>query len=404
MALRAALGAGRGRLAAPAPDREHAARARRRRARASCSPRPRAATCWSPSPRASPRAPRRSGSTARCSSSRSSSRSSPASLFGMLPALLARATRLARAQDGEASRATAGARAPAAARPPDRRPGGALVHAADRRRADAAQPARSCSRSTPASAPEHVLTDERRPRLVALRHREAARAVASTTLLPRVKAQPGVVSAALGSTFPLDGDSSRCDRRLPDRGPRREPPAEAAPQVDFRIASPDYFDDARHAPPRGPGLHRRRRRRGARRSPSSTSRWRAASGAAQTRSASASRSTTARPGARSSASWATSGSTGSTARPTDEIYCRSPSTRGSRPACWSRDARPTRSRSPRWCATPVRAIDPEQPVADVRTLEEVRAESLASPRLTAIAARALRGAGAADHGRRASPA
>jgi len=59
-------------------------------------------------------------------------------------------------------------------------------------------------------------------------------------LMKRVKAHPGVISVALGSAYPLDGESDpwTIELLVEGRAPR---PGEAAAPVDMRIASTDYF-------------------------------------------------------------------------------------------------------------------------------------------------------------------
>ncbi|MEA2561496.1 MAG: hypothetical protein QOH06_3000 [Acidobacteriota bacterium] len=69
---------------------------------------------------------------------------------------------------------------------------------------------------------------------------EERRWVVLDDLLKRVKAHPGVISAALGSTFPLDGESSPWTNELLVEG-RPPRPGEAVAPVDLRIASADYF-------------------------------------------------------------------------------------------------------------------------------------------------------------------
>jgi putative ABC transport system permease protein len=58
-------------------------------------------------------------------------------------------------------------------------------------------------------------------------------------LLLRLSAIPGVTSAALASTFPLD-ESSPFNQPLRIEG-RANPEGQASPQIDLRVASPDYF-------------------------------------------------------------------------------------------------------------------------------------------------------------------
>jgi putative ABC transport system permease protein len=72
------------------------------------------------------------------------------------------------------------------------------------------------------------------------KYREAAlgRAV-QDKILARVRALPGVTSAALASTFPL-GDSDPFNRPLRIEG-RTPPEGQATPQIDLRVASADYF-------------------------------------------------------------------------------------------------------------------------------------------------------------------
>ena len=149
--MRAALGAGRGRLLRQLLTESTLARARRRRARPGAGGgRPR--RCSWPSPRASPRARARSASTAtvlllharRLGADRHAVRRAA----GAAPRSSA-----ARALKGE----TRGRRRPARPARCARRCWSSQVafvlHAADRRRADAAQLLRSCRASTPASAP-----------------------------------------------------------------------------------------------------------------------------------------------------------------------------------------------------------------------------------------------------------
>ncbi len=68
---------------------------------------------------------------------------------------------------------------------------------------------------------------------------EARRRQFFQPLLERLQAHPEVISAAIGSTFPLN-DSHPWDNELLIEG-RAVPAHEALPQIDLRIASPDYF-------------------------------------------------------------------------------------------------------------------------------------------------------------------
>ncbi|HKH46582.1 MAG TPA: ABC transporter permease [Thermoanaerobaculia bacterium] len=58
-------------------------------------------------------------------------------------------------------------------------------------------------------------------------------------MLARVQALPGVAAAALASTFPLD-DSQPVSRSLRIEG-RTSPEGQPTPRIDLRVASPDYF-------------------------------------------------------------------------------------------------------------------------------------------------------------------
>ena len=69
---------------------------------------------------------------------------------------------------------------------------------------------------------------------------EERRWVVLDDLLKRVKAHPGVISVALGSAYPLDGESDPWTIELLVEG-RAARPGEAAAPVDMRIASADYF-------------------------------------------------------------------------------------------------------------------------------------------------------------------
>jgi putative ABC transport system permease protein len=62
---------------------------------------------------------------------------------------------------------------------------------------------------------------------------------AQERMLARVQALPGVAAAALASTFPLD-DSQPVSRSFRIEG-RTPPEGEPMPRIDLRVASPDYF-------------------------------------------------------------------------------------------------------------------------------------------------------------------
>jgi putative ABC transport system permease protein len=65
-------------------------------------------------------------------------------------------------------------------------------------------------------------------------------AAISNRLLEKVKAQPGVLFAAISSSYPMDPENMNWRRRITIEGhPARE--GERPPQVDIRCASPDYF-------------------------------------------------------------------------------------------------------------------------------------------------------------------
>ncbi|HXU46107.1 MAG TPA: ABC transporter permease, partial [Thermoanaerobaculia bacterium] len=199
-------------------------------------------------------------------------------------------------------------------------------------------------------------------------------------LLDRVHGWPGVLSAGLGSTFPLnDSQPPSLDLRIEGRP---APEMEAAPRVDYRIASPEYFgtlgmalvrgrtfataDDAKATPvavinqsmarrfwPSGDPLGQRITMDGG-------ETWRTIVGVVGDVK-----------------------QYGLAAATKEEVYT---------PA----EQRPPGGMSLliRTAAAPgrleqdvrraVRGLDPKQPVARIRTLEEVRRESLASPRLTAM--------------------
>ena len=117
-------------------------------------------------------------------------------------------------------------------------------------------------------------------------------------LLPRVQALPGVRSAGLGSSVPLTG--TQFAAHLPDRGPGvRQPAGPAGPEMPAIPASPS---SGRHSTSRPPSISAPWASRSSpggascrattprvSRSRSSTGPWRAAPGAARTRSASGSR-------------------------------------------------------------------------------------------------------------------
>ena len=195
----------------------------------------------------------------------------------------------------------------------------------------------------------------------------------------RLAGQPGVVSTASHAHLPA-GRASPVQRQLPDRraaaGGRRRPAAGRPAQRLARV-----FPDPRHSAGDREAVHPVRRAQvapGGDRQPDPRA---PLLPHARPRSASASRPTPARPGSRSSVWWATSGTTGSRASPRTRSTCRSRSCRSGRaPSSFAPPPIP-----PPWRAGLERrcsAIDPGQPIANVQTLEEVRGEALANPRLT----------------------
>jgi putative ABC transport system permease protein len=198
-------------------------------------------------------------------------------------------------------------------------------------------------------------------------------------LLPRLRALPGVTAAAFGTTFPLN-DSNPWNSSLRIEG-RPVVDGQAAPQVDLRVASPEYFqtigipvlagrtftehDDAKSA---GVAVVNRLMARrfwgsrdplGQRISFDNGETWRTIVGVIGDVK-----------------------QYGLDHAVSDEVYrplAQFPQLGG---RLLLRTAGAPLALEPA-LREALRAIDPEQPLFDVRTVEQARAESLASPRLTA---------------------
>ena len=192
----------------------------------------------------------------------------------------------------------------------------------------------------------------------------------------RFAALPGVRAAGATSHLPLSGRDGRRGVGIEGREPTPDTPTRAHP----RSVTPDYFQAMGITLLSGRGIHRGRHRRLRRGSRSSTRRWRAATGRARRRSG-------ARVRLGGSDDWievvgviADVKHWGLDAPVNPEMYFRRAPVvvrvddlRRRRPA-----ATPRRSR--RRSATQLRAIDPNLPVSNVRTMEEVASVSVASRR------------------------
>lgn len=199
-------------------------------------------------------------------------------------------------------------------------------------------------------------------------------------LLERIESQPGVVSAAIAGTFPLnDGGPQNGQFDIEGR-----PPALPAlrPQADFQQVSPEYFETIRIPLVRGRGFVRADR--------------------ADTPAVALINQTMARHlfpaedpiGKRlsldSGQNWiqivGVVGDVrqyGLDRRPTDQVYLATEQFPPLSATLLLRSASNPMAMS-RLVRGAVHGIDPEQPVDRFRTLEQVRSSSLASPRLTSI--------------------
>ena len=98
----------------------------------------------------------------------------------------------------------------------------------------------------PGFDPEKVLAMRISPNWSKVNTTEASRALL-LRILDKARSEPGVLSAALGSTFPMNQlgiTSGPFNRGFQIEG-RQIPDGELAPQADFRTASTDYFETVR---------------------------------------------------------------------------------------------------------------------------------------------------------------
>ena len=104
----------------------------------------------------------------------------------------------------------------------------------------------------PGFDPERVLAMRISPNWSKYNTNEETRALL-LRILDKVRSEPGVISAALGSTFPMNQlgiTSGPFNRGFQIEG-RPIPEGELAPQADFRTASTDYFETVRQPLVRG---------------------------------------------------------------------------------------------------------------------------------------------------------
>jgi putative ABC transport system permease protein len=199
-------------------------------------------------------------------------------------------------------------------------------------------------------------------------------------LLERVKAEPGVISAALAWTFPLN-ESAPFTGHFEIEG-RQNVPGQAQPTFDFRSVSPEYFETLGVPLQRGRFLS-------AQDGPEATQvavinqamaqhYWEMENPIGHRISGDGGK------------SWRTIvGVIGNVKqygfdKPTaDELYL-SETQRPTNTASLLVRTRGNPSTLIRALVNDVHAIDPEQPVAQIKTLEELRSRSLASPRLTSF--------------------